>query len=280
MNQQYEFIDVLPYKSFNYKDQPKVTGRMEIEIEVVTPLHISSGKLAEKDEFIYKEFIKYNKRPIIPGTSIKGCVRTIAEIVSYSCVKGYEKTFSKGKKDEKNNCIICQTFGYAAGKYSQKSRVRFTDFVLQSGDIDYKNVPKLFKPSEDECLKGNVYKGYKFYLNSKEVKTGTIPIEVVTVGSKFKGQVFFENITEEQYKLLCFSLGLGEDLYFKLGYGKPCNYGTVKARCIRVDFVECDHRLNKLKNTSAKNIAMEYERNIDQNIRNNVLKLKEIYKKP
>lgn len=280
MNQPFEFIQVLPYKSFNYKDQPKISGRMEVELEVVTPLHIWSGKLGEKDEFIYKEFIKYNNNPIIPGTSLKGCVRTIAEIVSNSCVKGYNKEFSKEKNDMKNNCIICQTFGYASGKYSLKSRVRFTDFIMQKGNMEYKNIPKLFKPSENTCLKDNKYKGYKFYLNSREVKTGTIPIEVAGVGSIFKGQVFFEDITEEQYKLLCFSLGLGEDLYFKLGYGKPCNYGTVKARCVGIDFLKWPSQLNNLKNRLPKDVAQDYEIQSDENIRKNVQKLKEIYKKP
>jgi CRISPR-associated protein (TIGR03986 family) len=51
--------------------------------------------------------------------------------------------------------------------------------------------------------------------------------------NRFSFQIFFEGITEDQLKLLCTSLNLGEnrkdgDLCIKLGHGKPLGYGSCK----------------------------------------------------
>lgn len=265
MSKPYKFIKVLSYKPFDYKNKQKSSGKIKLQIEVVSPLHISSGKITESKAKLYKDFIKYNGKAIIPGTSLKGCVRTIAEAVSYSCAKGFKNEFSEDKYDQLNNCIICQTFGYATDNGAQKSRVIFSDFKMINGRLDYINIPRFFAPNVKGFKdKNDKYKGYKFYYNAAVQETGKVGAEVVTKGSKFEGEVIYNDLTEEQLNLLCFSLGLSGDMYIKLGYGKPGYYGTVVVNAKDKKYEDC---------------AKNYQANATQEIKQNISSLKEIYAK-
>ncbi len=101
-----------------------------------TPLRIGTGKESEKrvDQLI----IKVNGKPIIPGSSLKGALRSFAEKIART--SGYKvcDPFSKKDKEweEKNGpCIICQIFG---GGGARKNR-------LASHIIFFDALPKDFK---------------------------------------------------------------------------------------------------------------------------------------
>lgn len=266
MSKPYKFIRILPYKPFKDESKSKFSGKIELTIKVITPLHISSGKITENNGKLYKDFIKYNGKAIIPGTSLKGCVRTIAEAVSYSCANGYDnKELYVNKSDSRNDCIICKTFGYANGDSAKKSRVVFGDFKMTAGRLDYINIPRFFAPNQ-KCYKdkNRKYKGYKFYYNASIQETGTVGAEVASKGNEFKGEIIYNDLTEEQLNLLCFSLGLSGDIYLKLGYGKPGYYGTVEISAKDNKYVE---------------YAKKYQSSSPQDIKENINILKEIYGK-
>jgi len=46
--------------------------------------------------------------------------------------------------------------------------------------------------------------------------------------SLFEGEIIYKNLTEEQIRLLCFSLGLSGDINPKIGYGKNYFYGSIE----------------------------------------------------
>jgi len=70
------------------------SGRMDIEIKTLSPLHISDGTLRLSEELGFmKGFtvrsILCPEDPIIPGTTLKGAARTYYEAITKSCVSQF-----------------------------------------------------------------------------------------------------------------------------------------------------------------------------------------------
>ena len=79
----------------------RYSGYIEITIETLTPLFISEGKVeGEKEE----KFFTVAGKPKIPGSSIRGMVRTLVEIVSYGKFKFFEdkRLYYRGLADVKS----------------------------------------------------------------------------------------------------------------------------------------------------------------------------------
>ena len=64
-----------------------VSGDIELEIEAESPLYVRNGHrrdAKEKDRESYDSFSEFQGRHFIPGTSIKGMLRDVMEIISFS----------------------------------------------------------------------------------------------------------------------------------------------------------------------------------------------------
>ena len=88
----YEFLPLLDhskkdsYTLHNRVEKDTYNGKMKLRILVKTPLHI--GALYQEFDHegnIIKKHMQRNGIAVIPGSSLKGAVRSIAEAVSYSC---------------------------------------------------------------------------------------------------------------------------------------------------------------------------------------------------
>ncbi|NLK98543.1 MAG: hypothetical protein GX272_10780 [Epulopiscium sp.] len=261
MSKPYSFVPFLPVKEYTKAGTEK--GKINIKIETLTPLHISSGYLEEDNNLLYKQFIKLNNIPIIPGSSLKGCIRAITEAVSHSCYlesKNIDhRKFSQNKFDKNKNCIICNMFG-AKGK---RSKIRFGDLFLQEEDVKDKitilRIPKFQKPHPEIPLyyQNGKYKGYKFYHHgdNKILEKGKVAYEFIDKGAIFEGSIWFENMTDHQVNLLCFSLGLNGSIQPKLGYGKPAYYGSIKITTDEAKWIEAAHQYQHESNSEIqKNI--------------------------
>ena len=260
MTKPYDFVPFL--KCEPYEQEGSLEGIIPITIEVLTPVHISSGRYNIKDDrAIYKEFVRVNDTIVIPGTSLKGCIRNIAESISYSCLSERNKDMKKmpDNKSHPNNkkCIICDMFG----TLGIKSKLVFRDVQLNNGRTDIIGLPKSFSPRPETSyyIKDEKYKGYKFYkhgINGIQLK-GSVYYEFVGAGSQFKGEIVFRRLTDEQLKLLCFALGLSGDINPKIGYGKNYFYGSVK---ISSEEKWCE-------------LAREYSQECSQDVKENIQRL-------
>jgi len=68
------------------------TGRLGLQIMVVSEyLFIGSGLYDFKADKVYHSFYRCNNEFIIPGSSIRGAVRSVLEAISNSCVLNIEK---------------------------------------------------------------------------------------------------------------------------------------------------------------------------------------------
>ena len=87
MDKPYSFIPLLGKKSYKINNKHLYRGKFKLRITTLTPLYISKLDIWEMcDGILRKKFYNVNGKYLIPGSSLKGVVRTIAESVSYSCI--------------------------------------------------------------------------------------------------------------------------------------------------------------------------------------------------
>lgn len=257
MGKPYSFIPLLKTQPHKNNKKSDLKGKINLTIEVLNAVHISkdSYDMTEKN-VVYKQFFRIGDNYAIPATSLKGMIRSFAEMVSYSCISPskitsnnlpyYKKKSCKVPnpkfKTEDPMCIICDIFG-AMGK---GSKIKISNFTHEkdTGKVSIQGLPTLRGPHADEAHiyldEDKKFKGYKIYNHgiSSILKSGDYTCECLTKGAIFTGKILYENFDEEELELLCYSLGLCDDFNHKLGYGKPAYYGSVKISCDNEEYVK------------------------------------------
>lgn len=228
------------------------TGKLELTIEVISDyLFVGSGNydFRERDKLVYYSFFRTNGGIAIPGTSIKGAVRSVAEAISNSCVSqlaGRKRTGkNRYKQDERlppyidkkhshkpcddinNLCPVCRLFGTTG----YGGRVSFLDASLAAKpDIEIIKIGELFGPT-NVTPERNAPPKRKFYQNKKfnpvKPESNYRFVEAVRKGSKFLTTVGFQNVTEAELSLLLHAMGIGQAYRIKIGGAKPRCFGTV-----------------------------------------------------
>jgi len=194
-------------------------------IEAVTPLHVGSGRgEIEREERGVKLPIIMDVKgnPYIPGSSIKGRVRTEAERIARSI--GYdvceppdvEHMCGSEVDHEEDLCVICQIFGTAGKKLSRASKVKFRDAPL-IGDIERMEFRAGIAIDRE---KGTVSPGALY------------TIEAVPAGSKFRLEMVADNLTDEELRLLMAAIRSVEDT--ALGGQSSRGFGKVRIVIERV----------------------------------------------
>ena len=140
-----------------------LTGYISCRISIKTPLVLpdSSDKTGEK-----YNFYNVSGRPVIPGSGIRGCIRSTYEAVTNSCLSvltpkekisrnAFMPVFDLVRNTNecyvpcngKNICPACNLFG----AFGNASRLRFTDAVLcedkpYRADTEYFAFPRMESP--------------------------------------------------------------------------------------------------------------------------------------
>lgn len=281
MDKPYDFIPLLGKKDYREGGET-FSGKIILRVTTLTPLYIMRAEIwkAENEKLI-KRFYSVNNEYIIPGSTLKGVVRTVAQSVSYSCIntsQSRELIKNESKINDRCNCMVCRTFG----RMSYKSKVTFKDLKLKNkeGKMFVRYIPKLMKPHpEKEFYKdGEIFRGIKFYHHgvNEIVESGEIPVEAVKSDSFFEGEVCFEKLDINQLKLLCFSLGLDGSVQLKLGYDKPGYFGSCKVEVLKAQKIIDSCKLNSsYEEFDASLLASQWGEN-DNYIHKNIVKLREI----
>ncbi|MEM2915550.1 MAG: CRISPR-associated RAMP protein Csx7 [Candidatus Bathyarchaeia archaeon] len=191
----------------------------EGEIETITPLHVGSGKPEFEEAAPDLPVLRDVKGiPYVPGSSIKGRVRSEAERLANSLgfkvcnAPTIETMCGTRAKTEEDLCIVCKIFGTASmkGGISRASKVKFRDA--------YTTTPL-------EALLRRT--GIALDRETGSVKPGALyTIEAVPAGTKFKLEIVAENLSEEELNLLKAALKSVEDSC--LGGHSSRGFGKVK----------------------------------------------------
>lgn len=198
------------------------SGEIEIEITAETPIFIRDGyskpKEGAKPTEQFSHFLDKDGKPqyFIPATSLKGMVRNVLEIMSFSrlnkdfvhnsrfsqrdistadtqYMKKYQKDQIKAGwlfQDKEGNWSIkeCESFSFIDHReLEQKLRIPFRDYFLVTDRFGKpKKILKSAKEKYEELRKINVGLNHSFTKGEKKL-FGNVVLPIATVGGSRKG---------------------------------------------------------------------------------------------
>lgn len=219
------------------------TGRLELVLEVVSDfLYVGSGQLDLRhvggQEIACYAFARRDGQPVIPGTSVKGAVRSLVEAISTSCVRQTTRRERVPRsfdpcRDAARLCPACRIFGTTG----YRGRFHFSD-ATPEGQVQTEviKIADLWPPRRAEGRK--FYKSGGFRRQNLQPAQNYRFIEAVSRGSRFSVALYFENALPQEMALVLHGLGLDrppqeqrgdiERLPVKLGGAKPRCLGAVR----------------------------------------------------
>ena len=250
-----------------------LAGRLTCEIKTLTPLFVGDGA-GHQDKRFVRHVRDRKPCPYIPATSLKGAIRSLAEIVGNAAVPFPGRTVDHrhrlpNAQSGSRLDVVARTFGHLNGGKVFAGLIRFSDAEL-TGDATpdkwqpYKVVfgqPKRshhsFYPTNNRRKLYHHRAGAE-YLTPAPAGIRTVPVTPAPPGTRFRFTVDFENLREHELDLLLYCLVLEEEstvelsaaalgrdgdqpcvtlrgpLRHKLGGAKPHGAGSVRLRVTKL----------------------------------------------
>jgi len=250
-----------------------LSGRLTCRLTVKTPLFVYNPKFARPVGRGHEQatFPVYNGTVVIPGSSLKGVIRSVAEAVEASCFtlfggpryrgsgitrgmqvrvelpQGYEHCTRRDQL-----CPACRLFGFLHRGEVHAGKVSISDAVAPQGKyelmdfivLDVLSTPKPEARTEVYVVRRggrNVVRGRKFYrhrLDGVLTRAGrkrdrqNKTVQPVAPGSVFTFEVEYNDLRESELRLLLYALALEPGLWHKIGLGKPIGMGSAHIEII------------------------------------------------
>ncbi len=218
---------------------PGYVGRLECQLEVHTPLEVN-----------YRRNARFYDAPLVPGTSIKGVIRSVAEFAGSGCMSISSDRREDGPWricDQSSCCPTCDMFGRLKGSVVNRGKVRIGDALPVA--VERAPLMRLLQGTPKETHdafypRSGANDSYrKFYHHQPAMVSPNMPpdkaptksmtpsdIFPVKAGSVFAFRVDFEGLDASQVALLVWALELEPGLLHKLGRAKGRGLGSVKVR--------------------------------------------------
>ncbi len=212
-----------------------LSGTIVCSLVNLTPLFIGANAVGASRPFLTS---KRDNKPFIPGSSLKGLFRSLAELVGGGCSvipnKQHTPDLLKPCADNARLCIACRLFGMM-GRGSNakvlKGKVSIGDAALVKGDGHTKSMdvylgqPKtthgaFYLSPDTNSVDGKIRK-YYFHQPLRQEKltapTGKAAdskwqIQALPHDHKFRFEVQFHNLTEPELALLLYVIALEEEV--------------------------------------------------------------------
>lgn len=235
------------------------TGWMDVEFVTLTPLQVATGitdfvKAGDGEQLALSQFSvdryadddsgEMRVKAVLPGSSIKGTIRSLFEAISPSCLLTVGKpTRSAAPKrlagcaNANSLCPACRLFG--AQDY--QGQVSFADAEAPENSLSLVGTPLLWTPARSDgrglpprYLTRGEAKGRKVYEHRKPA-SGPDPRLVIREGAAIPFRLSFTNLTDGDLGVLLAALGQHPNypFFIKLGAGKPVGLGTVEVKITR-----------------------------------------------
>ena len=245
-------------------EQRLYSGYIELDIFTETPLFIADPRSAPSAPNKAALSIK-NKlgQYIIPGSSLKGMLRTVVETVGNGCLTLFDGSYERSKvnyrrevpaafqkcSDNTNLCIACRIFGMLKertdgvflGKINIGDAVVDNETVANYGPL-YTAAQVDPKPHHADFYLDTSrthIAGRKFYFHHEELLTANNLLPTRTGGyynryidplerdTKFHVRIDFTNLEQDEFGALLLAMTLEENMRHKIGYGKPLGLGSI-----------------------------------------------------
>lgn len=233
-----------------------LSGTLSGEIYTLTEIHVGTGQLVRPQDLSPRPTAKLDYpliaaffrtigtdgriKRIIPGSSWRGVVRNIVEMITPSAfgVAGSglpselrDSRFSD-KQQKANERPVFDPAGQIFGGQGYASHVRFRDLTTTDEvgwpvlNLKERWTPKVRLPNDR-----------KVYLHTAEPELGNELLEVCPPGVIWEFQIAFHNLSQAQLGLLLIALGQDRQapLFPKLGGGKGQGIGSIRVQNVKVE---------------------------------------------
>lgn len=238
----------------------RLSGWLEIKLETLSPLQVAHGfldfvKAGNTDHLaaLQSSIQKFAngiaaRRYIVPGSSLKGVVRSLVEAISQSCllVVGRQSRQSVPKhlnrcNDVKNLCPACRLFG--AQDY--QGQLSFEDAEVPPNNLVLVTTPLLWSPARGgrglppRYILGQAAKGRKFYYHNR-LATGEDKRAAIRTGAEIPTKIHFLNVKGAELGLLLMAMGINPEQSFpiKVGAAKPVGMGSIRVHLSQVRLLQ------------------------------------------
>lgn len=261
------------------------SGRITCRLSARTHLFIPKTQEVSRGQHARLELMRgMDGVSLLPGSSLKGVIRSVAEAISGSCMvlprprrsknnKDRDKVDYRGRppvsyqvprdfqhcKDTKLLCPACRVFGFLNGE-PFLGKVVLSD-VRAIGEIEteWLTIEALMEPKPrhqawyGDPKQQSVMRGRKFYYHrplgphTTSNKTQyNKTVETVRPGAVFEFSVEYTNLTDDELALLIFALVLEPEMCHKVGMGKPVGMGSAKIEIVRWEQMDREARYQQL----------------------------------
>jgi hypothetical protein len=239
------------------------SGELQCRLVVRTPLFIFDPHRARPAEppagpgHIIADFpADDQEEPLVRGTAVRGALRSVAEAASRSCLALFDGHYERWTVDYRSRlpgayrpcepgqtlCPACRLFGTVSGMFtgfagavSVSDARRRGDTVLLGERITVSAIqsPKPHHQAFYLTPSGELA-GRKFFYHHPNGPTATIErsrftrtVQPLAAGSTLTFTLAYRNLSEDDLRLLLYSVVLETGLGHKLGMGKPVGLGSV-----------------------------------------------------
>jgi hypothetical protein len=192
------FADHLTFKSM---------FTLKYELETLSPVRVGGRFEFQGNDIVLSTLRHAEGKLIVPGSTIKGVVRTNLLAVS------------------DDTSLLSKLFG-STKNGALAGRVFLSYLSSNKGEPEIHKIPRMFNPRP--CIGVKIY---KTDLPGLDSTNASYNVECIPPNSKLTGSAVIYNAKEEEVGAILSSLGVGvanEVGVFKLGYGKPFGMGKVK----------------------------------------------------
>lgn len=242
-----------------------LSGVIEVVLRAEQPVHVGSGfKRLREDGKVVRRAAEVRGRPGIPGSSLKGVIRSRYEAITYSCAgpapkagKVRSQSYPDFKQasfksqvrnlevfasscDDDRSCAACALFG----RMSRRGRIAVADFEA-AADVRFAidKMPEQFGPNAHHLgafERGKSNAGHNEFqiisLKGRKFAVGQGPVapyarqqqvEVIPIGAALRGTLRVSNVLPIELGGLMTALGVLPNSALKIGAGKGQSFGRM-----------------------------------------------------
>lgn len=250
----------------------ELTCQLTAETHLFVPGYRSGGAGRTRQHETLR-FCRSEQTPIIPGTSLKGVLRTVVEAVSGACFiydnLSYERNTVRYElaqsylhcNDIERLCPACRIFGLLNGRQVFSGLVTIGDaraadaIQTEMLTLGVLSAPKpRHRPFYSRAGQPRQLRGRKFYYHHPldHVITRTQrdgqnkTVEAIRPGATFTFNVTYTNLTEQELALLLYAIVLEPEMRHKVGMGKPIGLGSVHIEIMQWQSLDRSARYRRL----------------------------------
>lgn len=279
----YHFVRLAPVvqrESVNGRGHDRfngLSGRLLCRLTAETHLFVPGYRAGVAGRSLQHEQLRFcrdDQTPFIPGTSLKGMLRSVSEAVSGSCFIYEELSYERSSiqydflrnhghcRNINELCPACRLFGFLnrdnvfSGLVSvSDARAEVDAFHADMLTLGVLSTPKpRHRAFYGQIGQPRQVRGRKFYYHHPPGRVVTRmqkdgqnkTVEAVKPGAVFTFSVDYVNLSEPDLALLLYAVALEPDLRHKIGMGKPVGLGSAHIEIVRWEALNHANRYRSL----------------------------------